>query len=176
MRASGPASQLAMHCFHMLHEVKPHHLRMLVQASCAPPCNCWWVQACPMDLTRANSSKHLTSAAIHRKAAVQRSDQKPQCETRQMRGVERTSLSWMQYWMLMRPTTLSALASLVVQSRMVSKHSAGIVCGGMLHAESPAWCTHPPLNTLLSSYRPLTTSTSFNTLVFRWSLEYPDGL
>ena len=38
----------------------------------------------------------------------------------------------------MRPTTLSSFASLVVQSLITSKHSAGMVCGGMLHAESPA--------------------------------------
>ena len=47
-------------------------------------------------------------------------------------------LSCTQYWMLMSPTTLSALASLGVQSRITSRHSAAIVCGGMLHAESPA--------------------------------------
>ena len=49
-----------------------------------------------------------------------------------------TWLSCTQYWMLMRPTTLSALASLGVQSRMTSRHSAAMVCGGMLHALSPA--------------------------------------
>ena len=47
-------------------------------------------------------------------------------------------LSCTQYWMLMSPTTFSALASLGVQSRMTSRHSCAIVCGGMLHAESPA--------------------------------------
>ena len=53
-------------------------------------------------------------------------------------GGAHTMLSCTQYWMLMSPTTLSALASLGVQSRMTSRHSAAIVCGGMLHAESPA--------------------------------------
>ena len=51
---------------------------------------------------------------------------------------ESTWLSWTQYWMLMRPTTLSALASLGVQSRITSRHSGAIVCGGIVHALSPA--------------------------------------
>jgi hypothetical protein len=46
----------------------------------------------------------------------------------------------MAYWMLMRPTTLSALATLKVQSRIVLSVVVGMVCVGKLHALSPL-CT-----------------------------------
>lgn len=58
------------------------------------------------------------------------------------KGGKQTWPSWTQNWTLMRPTTFRSLASFLVQSRMVSKQLSGMVCGGMLQAESPAWaCT-----------------------------------
>ena len=62
-------------------------------------------------------------------------------DRRAVYGLGWTWLSWTAYWMLIRPTTLSARASLGVQSRITSRHDADIVCGGMLHAESPAGIT-----------------------------------
>jgi uncharacterized metal-binding protein len=46
----------------------------------------------------------------------------------------------MAYWMLMSPTTFSALATLNVQSLMVFSVLVGMVCVGRLHALSPL-CT-----------------------------------
>jgi hypothetical protein len=46
----------------------------------------------------------------------------------------------MAYWMLMSPTTLSALATLKVQSLIVLSVVVGMVCVGKLHALSPL-CT-----------------------------------
>lgn len=44
------------------------------------------------------------------------------------RGPPPTWLSCTAYWMLMRPTTLSAFAILGVQSRMTARHSSEMVC------------------------------------------------
>lgn len=40
--------------------------------------------------------------------------------------------------MLIKPTVSNARANRGVHSLIVSKHCWGMVCGGMLHAESPA--------------------------------------
>mmetsp|Transcript_894 Transcript_894/g.2081 ORF Transcript_894/g.2081 Transcript_894/m.2081 type:complete len:325 (-) Transcript_894:2193-3167(-) len=80
---------------------------------------------------------------------------------------------WTAYWMFMRPTTLSSLAILGVQSRTWASTSSVMVCVGMMQALSPL-CT--PASSMCSMMPQMTTlpslsarqSTSISTAPLRY--------